>query len=116
MSPYQSLHLPAGFPPGLARDWQRTKSPAAFPEFERIRRGVSDRDAPFNKRNLVLYPLSYAEIQKQHPFMILASLTRVALAVVTNEAGLSYKPDDSSGEFVGLNRWGESLWLANPVT
>ena len=46
MSPYQSLHLPDGFPFGLARDWHRPERTEAFPEFERIHRGVSVRGAP----------------------------------------------------------------------
>ncbi len=56
MPPYQSLHLPGLLGPDLARDRQRCKRTAAFPEFERIRRAVSERDAPKVKRNLVLYP------------------------------------------------------------
>ena len=47
---------------GLGSGSARCERTGAFPDFERFRRAVSNRDAQFHRtRNPVLYPLSYAD-------------------------------------------------------
>ena len=62
MSPYQSLHLPEGFPPGLARIGNGLSSPQRSPNLSESRCMVSRRSAPLSEGILCSILLSYAEI------------------------------------------------------